>query len=804
MIFLSKYEDIDNIELKNIISSYQDYFIFLNKNSTIQLFLDVKKLKYYLLNGLEIKYRDYIFLFLRNNIDSNIIKSNIIAKNNLTLNLNIDNILFNINDNNINFLNKNDYNNLNYIINLSNNIIMKNNNFSLNDKNIIKLDNNFYADIILERFYFNKPKKITNSYNFIIINYFNEIKNKIITALSINNYDNNVIIDNNFTKIEDKTYQLNTKCNLILTNKKNIKLWILLINTYFPNNKILAIEQKRDLENIKNKDIINYNFLVLNTNILSNKFYLNYFKKYLSTDNNLYISIVNSFYDNIKNLFILEENVQNFHLFNWNNIIYDEINEILILNNKLIDYLTTKNVKYYLQSNKIELDEINYIIKNNFDNNSNNFNNYYSIIPDILLIKNEEKFIYNNIEKIYIDIELSDIQNTVYNIFFKIYNFDNFDDFDNFDNFDNINNTDNINNANKYKKMCLYFFQILNHNFNFTTVDELSLIINEYYDTLIKNENLTDKISLLLIKKLYVKNIIENFKNNLVKRKCSICIEKIENNNYCILRCGHYFCKECISEYISANNSINNIYSCPNCRDKFKTNNIYYINLLNNNNDNDNDNNINCCNNEITCCNKSNKINLKLKKILEIIHNDENNNNNNNNKIIILSQFTEILSKIENIFIEHNIEYNNLLNKQKKVKRKNSKIDNIIYISNYDSILKNSNLNIFESSFSNNSNEFTQKIYGEIITKSDELFYNNKNKIKIILLDYPEINNINHNLYDFIKNIYYKSCENINFSLYFLYYKNTIEEYIINKFYKENEKSKQNEQNEQNKKNIEN
>ena len=70
-----------------------------------------------------------------------IIKSNIIAKNNLNLNLNVNNILFNSDNNNINFLNETDNNNLNYIINLSNNIIMKNNNFSLTDKNIIKLDN---------------------------------------------------------------------------------------------------------------------------------------------------------------------------------------------------------------------------------------------------------------------------------------------------------------------------------------------------------------------------------------------------------------------------------------------------------------------------------------------------------------------------------------------------------------------------------------------------------------------------------------------------------------------------------------
>ena len=97
-------------------------------------------------------------------------------------------------------------------------------------------------------------------------------------------------------------------------------------------------------------------------------------------------------------------------------------------------------------------------------------------------------------------------------------------------------------------------------------------------------------------------------------------------------------------------------------------------------------------------------------------------------------------------------------------------MNNSIYISNYNDILKN-----------------------EILYKINNINNNNK-KIKIILLDYPEINNINNNLYEFMKNTYYNLNTNINFNLYFLYYKNTIEDYIINKIYKESEESEESEE----------
>jgi hypothetical protein len=760
MIFLSKYEDIDNVELKDIVSSYQDYFLFLNKNNIVELYLDSEKLKYYLLNGLEIKYRDYIFLFLQK-VSTKSKNNNYELLNNINnyinnqKNLEYENI-------NINFFSDIDYKNLNKILYLSKKIIVGDNNFIMSNNNIIQFENNFHADILLERFYFHKPKKIKSKYNFIIINYLNEIKCKIMSLLAINNNENKTIIENKFTELEDTTQQLNTKCNLILLEKKNIKLWLLLIKIYAPNNKVIIIEKKKDLENIKNKDIFSSNFLLINYQILSNKSYINYFKKYYSNNNlndsnNLHISIINSFHDNIKNMFFLEENINNIHLFNWNNIVYDEIEDIIIQNNKLINFLTTKNIKYYLQSSLLNSLTIDNIIIDNFDNNSNFYiNNFYNIVNDILLIKNEDLFTYNNnIKKNYIDIELSDYDKKIYTIFFS--NIDN-----------DINNT----NKENYKNMTFYFWKILNEQFNFKTLNEMSIITNEYYEKLINNKNITENSTLLLQnKKKYVQNIIQNF-NDCVDKNCSICIEKIEDDNFCILTCGHYFCKNCIVEYISVNKSPNNIYNCPICRDNFTINNIYYPNLL------ASDNNIDLY------------INNKLKYLLEIINSDvivsdgfsfresfgvfrKHQTPSNDYDIIIISQFEEIIKEVE-IFLENNnVLFNNLLKKQ----RKNS----------IDDTNKNSKKNIYLCTY---NYIFRQK------------YFDNKNKCKIILLDYPEISNINNNLFFLIKNIYFERIlfnstihsnlkeyddKNIPYiEIYFLYYKNTIEEYIVNKIYKEN------------------
>ena len=59
-ILLGKFNNND-FNLNTIINCYQDYFSFDTKNNNTYLYLDSKILKQYLKEGLEIKYRKYIF-----------------------------------------------------------------------------------------------------------------------------------------------------------------------------------------------------------------------------------------------------------------------------------------------------------------------------------------------------------------------------------------------------------------------------------------------------------------------------------------------------------------------------------------------------------------------------------------------------------------------------------------------------------------------------------------------------------------------------------------------------------------------
>lgn len=45
---------------------------------------------------------------------------------------------------------------------------------------------------------------------------------------------------------------------------------------------------------------------------------------------------------------------------------------------------------------------------------------------------------------------------------------------------------------------------------------------------------------------------------------CSICLEIIDNHELVATPCNHYFCQECIQEYLNSNNNDD----CPNCRQK--------------------------------------------------------------------------------------------------------------------------------------------------------------------------------------------------------------------------------------------
>ena len=87
---------------------YQKYFTFNVKENETYIYLDTKILKEYIQNGLEIKHRNYIFLYLKyqKNIINNKKKYKLI---NFINNINLNNKI----SNSINFNNFNNLNNFN-------------------------------------------------------------------------------------------------------------------------------------------------------------------------------------------------------------------------------------------------------------------------------------------------------------------------------------------------------------------------------------------------------------------------------------------------------------------------------------------------------------------------------------------------------------------------------------------------------------------------------------------------------------------------------------------------------------------
>lgn len=719
-ILLCKFNNI--IDNFNLSSCYQDYFIFEIKDNNTFLYLNPKILKQYLKDGINIKYRKNIFSFLKN------IKIN----NNIFYKISNFNEKINIDKNN--FIDC-DTENLEFIINLSNKIIKNKNKFTIIDKNIVKLDTNFYADINLSRFLYSKKEKIYK-FNGIIINH-NKIKNRILSLQSIWYYNKNHKYLINGQKTKDKL-QFNTKCILILSEMNEINSWIETIEQYIPNKKIHILKSKKDMK-ILNKEIFNLDFLIINIHFLYNKYFKNYFYKYIDDEIDKYsnISILNSLYDNLYNKNIENENLNNLYLFKWNMIIFDDINKIKILDKKnYINYFAS-NLKYYLLNNDIDNSISNYIIKNSIiDNNNNDLDIFYIFLKKELLINNKKKL---NIDYIFVNLEMSSNELDIFNNLFE----DNKD----------------------VKKMSLFFINSEKYNFNKKSFDEIYEINEKYYNSLIEKDNnkinniqnffkdkkedenynnyinkyfdtnlffeetessinlliknITNNINLYKLKIAYFKNIINEFDKK--DYSCSICLDNIEKNNFSIINCGHYFCKDCLRKYINLKKKF---YECPNCRCNFTINDIFVPNI-----NKDDDNKI---------------VGTKMKKIKEIV--------NSNNKIIIVTHFKENI-KIKD-FINDDTIFFNLFYKNNFLKEKNKNLfinekNKSVLFSNYD----------------------------------DMLLYNFNNVDTIIFIDYIDINN---NIFLQIKNNYLEKyvCDSNNITFYFLYMNNTFEETIINKYIK--------------------
>jgi hypothetical protein len=217
-----------------------------------------------------------------------------------------------------------------------------------------------------------------------------------------------------------------------------------------------------------------------------------------------------------------------------------------------------------------------------------------------------------------------------------------------------------------------------------------------------------------------------------------MCIDNINKDNFTIILCGHYFCKYCVIKYI---NEKNNNLECPICRDKFTLNNIYCPNISKNNeNDQNNENN------------ENNHYSSKINKLINII-------NSIDDKIIIITQFKNMSNKLTNI-----LNNNNIIN------------FNLFYENNY---FKEKNKNLF-------NNEKNKSIL--IANIENILKYNFINISNIIFIDVPYIENNQDNIFNSISKKYLENylLNNNTIKYYFLYIKNSIESYIIEKYIKNN------------------
>jgi hypothetical protein len=526
--------------------------------------------------------------------------------------------------------------------------------------------------------------------------------------------------------------------------------------------KIFSFIKKKNIKNIKNSDIENTDFLIVNSIFLSNKFYKNNLNKYSENLNNLNESILNSVYDNIYNKNIKNETLNNLYLFKWNNIIYDNIQNINNDKIKFILLLSCNNTKYYLVDDFLSDNIIDIFIENsisnilndksqeNIINNCNEYNklsipysNFYYFIKNELIIKNNEMNII--LDYVYIDIDLCEKEKNIYNILFN--------DDNNIDNkFNNENNILSQYLIDNYNKISMFYLDNDKYNFNIKDIDEINELINSYYNIKIIKETtklciLNNQINNFLEENtnnlnsnvLKYNSQLQYFKNNILKyndskdMNCSMCIDNINKEDFTIILCGHYFCKYCLIKYI---NEKNNNLECPICRDKFNESDIYcpFIN-----------------NDIVKNIDINNKYSSKIDKLLNIIDTIDD-------KIIIITQFKSISNKLTNIF-NNNINIKNY---------------NMFYNNNY---FKEKNKNLF-------NNEKNKTIL--ILTIDDILKYNFINISNIIFIDIPYINETNIDIFNSLRKKYLENyLLNINtIKYYFLYIKNSIEEYVVNKYIK--------------------
>lgn len=608
----------NNEDFSELLLNYQEYFHFVkNENNSISLYLNTSQLKEYLVQGKDIKYRKFIFLFLENIYRHK-------KSKNYQIHLNEKNFNIIINKN----LNKHDINKINKLINIKK--YLQNNFIQIKNKNIIYLKNNIYIHLknkcFLKKEYIDdlRIKIIPKGY---IINNYNITRNII--------YLLNIINHNDFIGKKQKYNFKRTKCNLIVVNKIKINIWFKLIKELLPDSKIIQINSNEKLEDYNNHDIINSDFLLINSALFFNQFKMNEMKYNLNheieNEQNFKISMDNCIYEELMNNNFDNNAFKNIYCFSWLNLIIDDIEKLLKYEYKYSNYLKIENDNYILSEKKIDdedLKQISHLIIEKNLLEKYNFNNFEYLIKNELLFKNN---IENNKENEIINIvDHSEDEDLIQQIQFKKYH---------------------------EKDISLLLLRSINDFFYQNNENNLKNVI--------LNENESDNIVQYNRKNSFIDEIMNNYQNQYF---CCICMERIEKNNMCLLGCCHYFCKNCIvihkmNEQLSCQKS-----KCPMCRYEYP------------------------------CIYNLSDSNIKLSKSMQLLEDILNNEKNNNQKILIINDFNECLSYIEDKFRDKfNMSY------YKKKNKKNIQLIKTNYL--LKQYIEDVNIYIYIQ-FKNNQDEF--------------------------------------------------------------------------------------------------
>lgn len=631
----------NNEDLSELLISYQEYFTFSKKDNNTCLYLDINNLRQYLIEGKEIKYRNFIFLFLENIINK---KRNYNFKYDKYYHK-LNNI---INEKILDYEDMKNIKKITSIINYLNTSTIK-----IRNNNIYNLDDNLYADIkngcfINKKFLYNY--KFTSKIEGFIINNKSYLKNISIVINCINNSKKK----NNL-----KPFLINTKCNLVITTKLKMELFIDELKSNNENIKYIEIHHINNFKYYNYIDINNYEYMFININILTN-----YFKNFnMKYNDNLKSSLNNLIIEQMINDNLINSVLSNIFIYNWNNLIIDNYNNIGINELDYLKNISVINYKYINIEDNIDKDDNKYdnILKNmslflinEDDLNKYGYNNFQNIIKNELIIKNSNNDIYNINEDEVINIENNEESEII----------------------SKLNDT-----KNNEIELAELFINSSNKFIYKDTSNNIKDLIKKDNNSLINVGTNNDS---------FLNTNIGMSKNSF----CCICMDRIDDTKFCILGCGHYFCKNCILMH-KINEELNNFQNkCPMCR--YNYNLIYNIaNKLENNN--------------IIISNLEGILNKEINK-----------------KILIVAEHNKILG-----YINDSLKGKYKIDNYKKKNINMNKDINLIPI-NYlkKNIINNIDIFIFFTFSDKGYNKYIEikNIYND--------YYLNKNKIKFYLFNY--------------------------------------------------------------------